>query len=230
METPVVTWRYKSSNILSCVWFQDHILSDFISCCNCCKRSDRSGTNRLRYVKNPINLCRLFTSVGFYILPIASTFEGSGFSPSLVIKCPIYGISAQLNTDLSRPSLIFFSLHLFSSSTRLTSWSRCASLTVLPQPYTTMLSAMKITTTNPSRTSFRCFWKISEDTLIPNGNHNHLYLSKGVLKMTKRLDSLSSWICQKADARSSFVMFPLKALGFGSIQILNLLDFCRHST
>ena len=102
-------------------------VSHLVRCRRGSRRSERSGKNRLRYVMNQINLCRLFTSVGFDILLIASIFEGSGFSPSLVIMCPINSISAQLNTDLSCPRLIFFSLHLFSKLVRLLSWSRCAS-------------------------------------------------------------------------------------------------------
>lgn len=113
----------------------------------------------------------------------------------------------------------------------------------LRYPYIRMSSVMSSISSSPSRAGLTRFWKISFDPDRPNGSLFHQYLSKGVAKVVKRLDS--SWSTQyqypavrsvvEKDLRSSQLWIELGSWcvslfrtwfnGRGSMHILRAADF-----
>ena len=133
---------------------------------------------------------------GGFISLIASTFSGSGFTPSLDIICPRNFTCRCLKLILLRFNFKFFSLQRSNNLFSLISWSYSAVLSLSPDPYIITSSAHIATPSKPSSASFILRWYSSGAEETPNGSLLHLYLPNGVTKVVNKLDSLSSSTCQ----------------------------------
>ena len=135
---------------------------------------------------------------------MASTFLGSGFTPSGVRTWPIKAVPEHFSYSFSRLSFKFRSLHLSNSFSKLASWCLTASSMLAPRPEIRMSSAILYIPFSPSKFWSSFLWKYSGAGEIPKGIRKYRYRRQGVWNVINLLDSSSNCICKKPSLRSAF--------------------------
>ena len=128
---------------------------------------------------------------------MACTFLGSILYPAGV-RCPPKNVQSwDLNTNLFALKVRLLALAVSSRVMTAASWvvsslpwQRISS--TIPALLGTFLNTLSILS-----------WKTSPATFSPKGRHSHQYLPQGVLKVVRKLLSLSRGTCQYPDFASS---------------------------
>ena len=139
-------------------------------------------------------LCRSWRFSGGFISVMACTFLGSILYPAGVRFPPKNTQSWDLNTNLFALKVRLLTLAVSSRVMTATSWvvsslpwQRISS--TIPTLLGTLFSTLSILS-----------WKTSPDTFSPKGRRSHRHLPQGVLKVVRKLLSLSRETCQYPDS------------------------------
>ena len=148
-NTGAFTISFNHSKALSCLSIQFHSTSFRVSRHKGLHISER---NFDRYFKRPRNCCTAWTSVGSFIVWIATTFLESGFDPSFVIIWPMNDTSSHLYRNFSLFNLTFLSRHHSRRPVNLgRDHTYLASCCTSPLPIMRILSAILYTSGYASR-------------------------------------------------------------------------------